>query len=93
MTFMLETNPSKWKDSVTRVLQKLGNPNYGVPGAYRPIVLQDTIGKVLSSCVVEDLVKMSKKKKFFPNNHYGCQLGRSSTDALHYVVAAAKNAW
>jgi len=36
---------------------------------------------------------MSKLKNILPNNHFGRQLGRSSTDALHYVVVAAKNAW
>jgi len=92
-TFTLETYPSKWRDLVTKVIQKPGKPSYGVPGAYRPIAFLDTIRKVLSSCITEDLMKMAEKKNPLPKNHFGCQLGRASTDALHYVVAAAKDAW
>jgi len=73
------------------VLQNPGKPNYGVPEVYRPIVSLDTIRKVLSSCIAEDLVRMAEKKNLFPKNHFGCQLGRASTDALHYV--AAKDVW
>ena len=45
------------------------------------------------SCVAEDLIKMSEKANILPSNHFGCRPGRSSTDTLHYVVAAAKDAW
>jgi hypothetical protein len=27
-----------------------------------------------------------------PDHHYKCQLGRTTTDAIHYVVKAAKDA-
>ena len=70
-TFTLEVYPDKWKDSVTRVLQKPGKPNYGVPGAYRPIALLDTIGKVLSLCVAEDLIKISEKANIYPETISG----------------------
>ena len=75
------------------MLRKPGKSDYTVPGAYHPIALLDTIGKVLSSCVVEDLVKMAEKHQLIPKNHYGCRPGHTTTDALHYVIAAAKNAW
>ena len=71
-TFSLETYPAQWCNSITQVLRKPGKPNYTVPGAYRPIALLDTIGKVLSSCIAEDLVLLSEKHQLLPNNHYGC---------------------
>jgi len=92
-TFSLEMYPSEWKDSVIKVLQNPGKPNYGVPEAYRLIALLDTIRNVLSSCIAEDLVRMAEKKNLLPKNHFRCWPGRASTDALHYVIAAAKDVW
>jgi hypothetical protein len=92
-TFELKTYPAEWKDSITKVLRKPGKANYTVPGAYRPIALLDTIGKVLSACVAEDLVKMTEKYHLLPDHHFGCRPGRTTTDAIHYVVGEAKDAW
>ena len=76
-----------------RVVSKPGKADHTTPGAYRPIALLDTIGKVLSSCVAEDLVKMAEIHQLIPKNHYGCRPGQTTIDALHYVTAAAKDAW
>jgi hypothetical protein len=84
--FELKTYPAEWKDSITKVLRKPGKANYTVPGAYRPIALLDTIGKVLSACVAEDLVKMTETYHLLPDHHFGCRPGRTTTDAIHYVV-------
>jgi ribonuclease HI len=92
-TFELKTYPAEWKDSITRVLRKPGRANYTAPGAYRPIALLDTIGKVLSACVAEDLVKMTEKYHLLPEHHFGCRPGRTTTDAIQYVVGETKDAW
>ena len=76
-----------------RVVSKPGKADHTTPGAYRPIALLDTIGKVLSSCVAEDLVKMAEMYQLIPKNNYSCRPGQTTTDALHYVIAAAKDAW
>jgi ribonuclease HI len=92
-TFELKTYPAEWRDSITKVLRKPGKADYTAPGAYRPIALLDTIGKVLSACVAEDLVKMTEKHHLLPEHHFGCRPGRTTTDAIHYVVGEAKDAW
>ena len=74
------------------MLRKQGKADYTVPRAYYPIALLNTIGKVLSSCVVEDLVKMAEKHQLIPKNHYRCRPGHTTTDVLHYVIAVAKDA-
>ena len=71
-TLSLEIYPSEWRDLVTKVLRKPDKPNYGVPGAYRLIALLDTIRKVLSSCIAEDLMRMAEKKNLLPKNHFRC---------------------
>ena len=92
-TFELDTYPDEWRNSITKVLRNPGKADYTIPGAYRPIALLDTIGKVLSACVAEDLVKMTERYRLLPNNHYSCRPGGTTTDALHYIVSAAKDMW
>jgi Reverse transcriptase (RNA-dependent DNA polymerase) len=91
-TFTLKIYPAQWRDSLIRVLCKPGKPNY-IPGAYRPIALLDTLGKILSSCVTEDIEKMAEKHELLPANHFGCRPGHTTTDALHYTLMRVKNAW
>ena len=68
---------------VTCVIHKLGKSDYTVPGAYRPIALLDTLGKILSSCVAEDIIKMAEIHHLLPKNQFGCCPGCTTTDALH----------
>ena len=36
---------------------------------------------------------MAEIHQLIPKNHYGCRPGQTTTDALHYVVVTAKDAW
>ena len=64
--------PKHWKDSMTIVVRKPGKSNYMKPGAYWPIVLINTMAKILSACVTEDLVDMAEICQLLPANHFGC---------------------
>jgi Reverse transcriptase (RNA-dependent DNA polymerase) len=92
-TFSMNTYPEDWKNSITLVVKKPAKPSYADPGAYRPIALLDTIGKVLSSCIAEDLSKYAELHNLLPANHFGCRPGRTTTDALHYMATYIKDAW
>jgi hypothetical protein len=72
-TFSLNTYPEEWKNSITLVVRKPAKASYVDPGAYRPIALLDTIGKVLSACVAEDLSKYAEIHNLLPRNHFGCR--------------------
>jgi len=37
-------------------------------------------------------MQMSEKHRILPANHFGCRAGRSTSDSLHYVTKAAKDA-
>ena len=91
-TFALAIYPQEWKDSQTVVLWKPGKPNYTMPGAYQPIALIQTIGKILSSCIADELMQLSEKHQLLPANHFGCRAGHSTSDSLHYVTKTAKDA-
>ena len=90
-TFALAVYPQEWKDSRTVVLRKPGKPDYTAPGAYWPIALISTISKILSSCIADELMQLSKKHQLLPANHFGCRAGRSTSDLLHYVTKTAKD--
>lgn len=85
--------PQEWKDSTIVVIRKPEKPDYTVTGAYRPIALLDTIGKVLASCITEDLLAFTDKMSLLPPMQFGCRPGRTTTDTLHYTISFIKNAW
>jgi hypothetical protein len=66
VTFDLEFYPETWKLSTTVVLRKPGRPDYTIPKAYRPIALLDTMAKILSSCVAEDVAYIAEKHQLLP---------------------------
>ena len=58
------------------MLHKPGKPRYDLPKAHRPIALMNTLGKLLSALVAEDLVHMCKNYGLLPDNHFGGRPGR-----------------
>src|SRR6266481_2685178 len=77
----------------TIVLRKPGKPHYDVPKVHRPIALMNTIGKLLSVVVAEDLVHMCEKHSLLPDNHFGGRPGCCTMDAMHLMVHRIKGAW
>jgi len=92
-TFMLNTYCNKWRVWDTIVLQKPGKPRYDIPKAYRPIALMNTMAKLLSAMVMEDLVYMCEKYVMLLDNHFSSQPGCCTMDAMHLLVYKIKAAW
>ena len=59
-TFILGMYSDRWRIWDTIVLCKPGKPRYDIPKAHWMIALMNTMGKLLSSMVTEDLVYMCK---------------------------------
>lgn len=74
--------PDQWKVYTTIVLRKPGKPDYSLPKAYRPVALLDSMAKILSACVAEDLVSLAERHGMFPKNHFGGRPGRATNDSL-----------
>ena len=53
--FKLWTYYGQWREVITCVLCKPGKPRYNIPMAYRPIALLNSIAKLATSIVVEEL--------------------------------------
>ena len=82
-----------WKEFTTVVLRKPGKPNYEIPKAHRPIALISTMAKVLTAIVAENLSKVVEQHQLIPKTHFGGRPGRSTTDAVHYLVDKVCTAW
>jgi hypothetical protein len=91
--FELNTYYDPWREFTTIVLRKPGKPSYEIPKAYRPIALISTTAKVLTSIVAENLSHIIEQHRLLPSNHFGGRPGRSTVDAVNYLVHKICEAW
>jgi len=75
------------------VLRKPGKPAYDVTKAYRPIGLFDTIGKLLSTLIADDLSFLAETHNMLSSGQFGGRHGRNTTDVMHMVTSRVKDAW
>lgn len=54
-------HPKRWQSARIVVLRKPGKPDYSVPGAYRPISLLNTLGKLLEAVAAKRLSRLAGK--------------------------------
>ena len=92
-TFSLNTYSNCWRVWDTIVLHKPGKPRYDVLKAHQPIALMNTLGKLLSTLVTEDLTHMCDYYGLLPDNHFGGRPSRCTTDAMHLLAHKIKAAW
>jgi hypothetical protein len=60
-----------WKRFNTIVLRKPGKPSYEIPKAYRPIALINTMWKVLTAILANQLTHYAEKHQLLPKHHFG----------------------
>ena len=82
-----------WKIFTTVVLRKPGKPRYDVPKAYRPIALLNTMWKVLTAIIADQLTFVTERHRLLPDNHFGGRPGRTTTDAMHLIAEIVKSSW
>ena len=73
--------PSAFKETITAVLRKPSKPDYTLPKAYRPIALENTIGKIFESVMTEVISYLTEVHSLLPTEHFGGRPGRSTEDA------------
>jgi hypothetical protein len=91
--FKLRVYVDKWKESITCVLRKPGKARYDLPKAYRPIALLNTIAKLITSIVAEEITFLAESQQLLPDTHFGGWLGRTTSDSLHLLTDTIKAAW
>lgn len=75
------------------VLRKPGKPDYSVPGAYRPISLLNTLGKLLEAVMARRLSYYAETHGLLPNTQFGGRPGRTTEQALLVLANAIDRAW
>ncbi|KAJ3560736.1 hypothetical protein NP233_g10643 [Leucocoprinus birnbaumii] len=85
--------PTHFKESVLVIIPKPGKPAYDTPKAFRPIVLLNTIGKLiekmLSRCMQFDAVKHN----VLHPNQLGGVIQRSTEDAGVFLTHLVRAGW
>jgi hypothetical protein len=85
--------PVQWKRARIVVLRKPGKPDYAVPGAYRPISLLNTLGKLLEAVMARRLTFWAETHKLLPDTQFGGRPGRNTEQALLMLGNAIDRAW
>ena len=91
--FELDIYLDEWRISTTVVLRKPGKPSYKEPKAYRPIALLNTLGKLFSSIVADDLSHFCETREVLPKNQFGGRPSRSTSDSMLLLTHTIKEKW
>ena len=75
-----------FRDSVTISMQKSHKDDYTLVKSYRPMALQDTIGKTLESILAKRISAIAEIHHFLPKMHFGGRRNISTEHAIHYLV-------
>jgi exonuclease III len=86
-------HPIHFKHSITAIIKKPQKPDYTLPGAYRPIALLSTIGKLLERIVAERLSIAADQHQLLPNTQMGARKNRSTITALHLLTEQIHTIW
>ncbi|KAL2696035.1 hypothetical protein AAEP93_003335 [Penicillium crustosum] len=86
-------HPRQWRSAKITVLRKPGKPDYSKPGAYRPISLLNTLGKLLEAVMARRLSYLAEKHGLLPNSQFGGRPGRTTEQALLVLSSAIDKAW
>lgn len=86
-------HPKQWRSAKIIVLRKPSKPDYSLPGAYRPISLLNTLGKLLEAVVAQRLSYLAEKHGLLPNSQFGGRPGRTTEQALLVLSNAIDQAW
>ena len=85
--------PKAFKETTTVVLRKPSKPDYSKSKAYRPIALENTIGKIFESVIAEVISYLTETNELLPAHHYGGRPGRSVEDAMMALSESIHKAW
>ena len=85
--------PKAFKHTTTVVLRKPSRPDYTKVKAYRPIALENTVGKVMESVIAETISYLTETYELLPPHPYGGRPGRSAEDAMMILSENIHQAW
>src|SRR6266487_5583781 len=78
--------PKRFRAARTIVLRKPSNPDYSDPGAWTPIALLSTLGKIIETLLARKLSNLAKQEGLLPNCQIGNCTNRSTKTALELLI-------
>lgn len=87
------TLPDQWRHAKIIPLKKPNKEDYTIAGAWRPISLLATLGKVLESVIAERISHAVETYGLLPTNHFGARKQRSAEQALLLLQEQIHIAW
>ena len=85
--------PKAFRTSTTVVLRKPDKPDYTKSKAYRPVALENTLGKILESVMATMISYLTETHELLPKEHYGARPGRSTEDPAMILSERIHKAW
>ncbi|KAI1001859.1 hypothetical protein K3495_g6341 [Podosphaera aphanis] len=85
--------PKCLKRARTVVVRKPGKESYEDPGAWRPIALLPTIGKVIETITAKRLSELAETHKLLPPSQMGNRPKRSTDTALDLLTSQIHQVW
>ena len=86
-------HPDRWKQAQIVVLKKPGKPDYSTPGVYQPILLLNTLGKILEAVIARRLSFWAKTYKLLPDTQFRGRPGHNTEQVLLVLANAIDRAW
>jgi hypothetical protein len=86
-------NPRYFKASITVTPRKGGPRDYRIPKSYRPVVLLNTLGKILESIVATRIAWAVKEYGLLPKTHLGGRKGISVDHVIQLILDRVHRAW
>jgi len=85
--------PKHFKDSISVIILKPGKPSYSTPKSFRPIVLLNTIGKLIKKMISNHLQFDMIKYDLVHPNQVGGVRQRSTKDARLFLTHLVRTGW
>ena len=85
--------PQHSRESITVTLRKPGKSDYGQLKSYQPVVLLNTLGKVMESVIAKRLSFAVEKYGILPAQHLGGRRGVSTEQAVHLLLERIHTTW
>ena len=77
---------------ITIILYKKGKADYLFPGSYRPIILENTLSKILKKVIVDHIADTAEEHTLLLQSQMGARKNRSILSVLILLAATIKSA-
>jgi Reverse transcriptase (RNA-dependent DNA polymerase) len=92
-TVRIGYHPKAWKEAITLALRKPNKEDYTVIGAYRPIALLNTMGKLLELVMACKLSLLIENNSILLETQMGVRKGRLIETALQLLTEQIHTIW